>query len=170
MWKPLEEIVAEFKNAEAAGATMSAVAMGYICLDTMAFLSMPVGKKKQTRADFIAFVDTYLKAHKDQLYQYQGIDVYAARCSLLHRYGSEAELHQKDPTIKMFGYSGNGGRHFFNPDVSTNVVIIGTASLLNDIAIGVTYYMKACLVDASLRKRAEQRLPRVLKVFPHPTA
>ena len=33
MWKPVEEIVAEFKKAEAAGATMSAVAMGYICLD-----------------------------------------------------------------------------------------------------------------------------------------
>ena len=38
MWKPVEEIVAEFKKAEAAGATMSGVAMAYICLDTMAFL------------------------------------------------------------------------------------------------------------------------------------
>ena len=131
---------------------------------------MPEEKEQQTRADFIAFVDTYLKAHEDQPYQYRGIDVYAARCAMLHRYGSEAALHRKDPTIKMFGYSGGGGRHFFNPDVSTTLVIIGTASLLNDIAIAVTDYMKACLVDTSLRTRAEQRLPHVLKVFPHPQA
>jgi hypothetical protein len=89
---------------------MSAVAMGYICLDTMAFLSMP----------------------------------------------------------EKFGYSGDGGRHFFNPEVSSNLVIIGTASLLNDIAIAVTTYMDACRADIALRQRAERRLPHVIKVFPHP--
>jgi hypothetical protein len=168
MWKAVQEIVEEFKRAETAGATMSAVAMGYICLDMMAFFSMPDGKEQQTRADFIAFVDTHLKAHKDQSYQYRGIDVYAARCAVLHRYGSEASLHQKDPTIKKFGYGGGGGRHFFNPEVSSNLVIIGTASLLNDIAIAVSDFLDACRADSALRRRAEHRLPHVITVFPHP--
>lgn len=167
MWKPVEEIVAEFKKAEAAGANMAALAMGYICLDTMAFLAMPDNQTKQTRSDFISFVDTYLKAHEDQLYQYRGIEVYAARCAVLHRYSSLADMHAKDSTIKMFGYS-TGGRHFYNPDVSDSLVIVGTASLLNDIAIAATEYMKACLADLSLRERAEKRLPNVLKWHPHP--
>ena len=151
MWKPVEEIIAEFRKAEGAGATMCAVVMGYICLDTMAYLSMPAGREQNTRADFIAFVDTYLKAHKDQPYQYRGIDIYAARCAVFHQYGSEAEMHRNDPGIKTFGYN-DGGRHSFNPDVSNNLVLIGTASLIDDIESAVGDYAKACLVDTSLRK------------------
>jgi hypothetical protein len=147
---------------------MAAVAVGYICLDTLAFLSMPEGKEQQTRTDFIAFVDTYLRAHDGQQYKYPGIDVYAARCALLHRYGSEVRLHDKDPTIIRFGYGGGGGKHTFDPEISPNLAIIGTAYLLNDIAMAVSEFMTACRTDVALRTRVEQRLPHVIKTFPYP--
>jgi len=167
MWNAIAGIVAEIKRCESAGATMAAVAMAYVSIDTMAFLSMPSGQTSQTRADFIAWVNAHLKGHPSQPYEYDGTDVYAARCSVLHAFGSEAEMHRKDGTIRKFGYH-DGGLHAFNPSVSPNLVIIGVASFLNDVVIAVESFMKACQADASLRGLVEARLPTVLQTMPFP--
>ncbi|MCH8112641.1 MAG: hypothetical protein IH905_11925, partial [Proteobacteria bacterium] len=82
----------------------------------------------------------------DQPYQYRGIDLYAARCAVLHTYSAEAELHRKDSSVRQFGYS-NGGLHFFKPSVSENLVIIGAASFINDVIIGVERFLKDALED-----------------------
>lgn len=105
MWEGISGLVAEIKRCEAAGATTAAVSMAFICIDTMAFLALPAGKDKQARTDFITWVDTYLKGHEDQPYQYRGIDVYGARCALLHAFGSEADYHQRYPDVKKFASS-----------------------------------------------------------------
>lgn len=81
MWESLTALVGEIKKCEGAGATIPAVVMAYVCIDTMAFLAMPPAQERQWRAHFIAWVDTYLKGHDDQPYQYRGIDVYGARCA-----------------------------------------------------------------------------------------
>lgn len=167
MWASLPGMVAEIKRCEAAGATMAAVTMAYVCMDTMAFLSIPVGQKSQTRSDFIAWVNTYLEAHPDQLYQYDGTDVYAARCSVLHAFGAEADLHRKDPNIRKFVYD-DGGKHRFNDQVSPTLVIIGVASFANDVVIAVENFMKACEADGALRTRVEARLPKVFQSMPFP--
>lgn len=148
---------------------MASVALAYICIDTMAYLSMPSGQTAQTRTDFTAWVDAYRKADPSQPYQYSGKDVYAARCSVLHAFGSEAELHRKDTTLAKFGYH-NGGKHAFNSAVSPRVVVIGVASFLNDVVIAVDDFMKACQTDASLRARVEVRLPTVIQSMPLPQA
>ncbi len=167
MWGALPDIVAQIKRCEAAGATMAALTMAYVCIDTMAFLSMPTNQRSQTRSDFITWVNTYLEGHPDQPYQYDGTDVYAARCSVLHAFGAEADLHRRDPNIRKFIYH-NGGMHAFNPQVSATVVIIGVASFLNDVVIAVESFMKACEADAALRSRVEARLPTVFQSMPFP--
>ena len=167
MWKGVTGIVAEIKQCEAAGATMAAVTMAYVCIDTMAFLSMPAGQSAQTRSDFIAWVNAYLKGHPGQPYHYDGTDVYAARCSVLHAFGAEAELHRRDRNIRKFGYH-DGGLHTFNPQVSPNVVIIGVASFLNDVIIAVETFMEACQIDAAMRGMVATRLPKVFQTMPFP--
>lgn len=167
MWGGITGIIAEIKRCEAAGATIAAVTMAYVCIDTMAFPSMPSGQASQTRADFIPWVEAYLKGHPDQPYQYKGADVYAARCSLLHAFGAEADMHRRDPNIKKFGYH-DGGLHAFDPDVSRNLVIIGTASFLNDVVIAVESFVRACEQDGELRGLVEARLPTVYQTMPFP--
>ena len=167
MWGAIIGIIAEIKHCEAAGATIAAVTMAYVCIDTMAYLSMPAGQTSQTRSDFIAWVNTYLKGHPDQPYEYDGLDVYAARCSLLHAFSAEADLHRRDQNIRKFGYH-DGGQHAFNPEVSPNLVIIGTASFLNDVVIAVESFIKACQQDNELRQLVESRLPAVYPTMPFP--
>lgn len=165
MWNGVKALVAEIKRCEQAGATTAAVAMAYVCIDTIAFLSLPADREIQGKTDFIAWVDAYLKGHQDQPYQYRGLDMYGARCALLHAFGSEADFHEKNPDAKKYGYH-DGGKHAYDPAVDDHLVIIGTASMINDVLHAITAFMGACKADPDLRQRVEGRLPKILATFP----
>ena len=165
IWKPIANLIAEIKQCEKAEATTSAIAMAYVCIDTMAFLALPDGREKQGRVDFITWCDTHLKGHEEQPYQYRGIDVYGARCALLHAFSTEADFHQLNPDTKRFGYH-DGGRHSYNPSVDDRLVIIGTASFLNDVVHAVSTFCEMCRTDNELRDRVERRLPHLFDTFP----
>jgi hypothetical protein len=159
--------VSELKRCDECGITTAAVAMAYICIDALANLARPIDKQKVTRADFKEWIDTYLKAHPAQPYQYRGKDVYAARCAFLHKYGAEAELHDEDPDTIKFAYH-DGGAHQYDPNVEPRLVLIGTKSFINDVIIGVESFLKECQSNEKLRQRVEPRLVKVLQVIPHP--
>lgn len=141
--------------------------MAFICIDALANLSRPASKIKVTRSDFIGWVDRYLKAHPEQPYQYRGKDVYAARCALLHTYGSAADLHEEDPDIIMFGYH-DGGKHQYDPSVERRLAIIGTKSFVNDVIHAVESFLKKCMEDVPLKQLVESRLEKVLQTMPYP--
>ncbi|MEI7465110.1 MAG: hypothetical protein WCJ87_07185 [Burkholderiales bacterium] len=164
-WDSITGVIKEIKTCEKAGATTSAVAMAFVCIDTMAYLSLPAGRETQRKADFISWVDMHLKGHVDQAYQYRGLDVYGARCAVLHAFGSESDFHDEYKDAKKFGYHG-GGEHAYDPKVDERLVIIGTASFLNDVVIAVTSFLDSCKADTHLRTRVESRLPKVLATFP----
>ena len=165
MWDGVTGLLAQIKRCEAAGAETAAVALAFVLIDTMAFLALPASQDKQGRAEFIAWVDTYLKCDAAQPYQYRGIDVYGARCAMLHAFGSEADYHDKFKDAKRFGYH-DGGKHAYDPNVDERLVIIGTASFINDVVHALGAFVEACKADLDLRARAESRLPKVLSTFP----
>lgn len=165
MWNGISGLIAEIKRCEVAGATTAAVAMAYVCIDTMAYLSLPAGRDTQGRTDFIDWVDNHLHCHDEQPYKYRGLDVYGARCALLHAFGSESDYHQKYPDAKRFGYH-DGGKHTYDPAQNEQLVIIGTASLINDVVHAVGAFCEECKTDADLRARVDGRLPNVLATFP----
>ena len=163
----LFDLVSQLKRCDEFGITTAAVAMAFICIDTLANLSRPPDKAKVTRSDFKEWVDTYLKGHEGQPYHYRGKDVYAARCALLHKYGAEAELHEEDPDTIPFVYH-NGGKHKYKPDVQPRLVTIGPTSLINDVVIGVESFLEACQNDPALKALVESRLGEVLVRVPFP--
>lgn len=167
-WQSIIGLVAELKRCDECDITTASVAMAFICIDTLASLGRPENKERLTRADFKEWVDKYLKAHQDQPYQYRGKDVYAARCALLHKYGSEAELHEEDPDTIKYGYH-DGGKHEYDPTVKKNLVLIGTKSFVNDVVHAVESFINTCKNEPSLRQRVEERLPSVLQTMPFPS-
>lgn len=164
-WRSIIGLVSELKSCDSNGIVTASVAMSFICIDTLANLSRPSGKKKVTRKDFKDWVDAHLKGHPDQPYQYRGKDVYAARCAMLHTYGSEALLHEEDPDTIKYGYH-DGGKHNYDPTIEQSLVLIGTKSFVNDVVCVVESFLEECKNDESLRKRVEERLPKVLQVSP----
>ena len=111
LWDGLVQMGKELRRTHSAGLLSAALTFAYVCIDTMSYLSLPSEKSQQERLDFMAWVDTYLKADPSQPYQYRGLDVYAARCAVLHAFSSEAELHRKDPGVRLFGYHDGGRSH-----------------------------------------------------------
>lgn len=155
------ELARIIRQCEGAGIVQAAIAMAYIAIDAMAYLSLPEGREVQGREDYVAWVDRYLKGHPDQTYEYRGIDVYGARCAYVHKFASEAAFHMQNPEAKFFAYT-DGGRHLLNQAVHDRLVIIGTASFLNDVIHALDAFLADCQRDADLLRRVERRLPNVL--------
>lgn len=164
-WLSIIGLVSELKACDKAGLVTASLAMSFVCIDTLANLGRSEEKVRVTRKDFQEWVDKYLKGHSDQAYQYRGKDVYAARCAFLHTYGSEAEIHSKDPDIFIYGYH-NGGRHAHDRSVDERMVVIGTRSFVNDVICAADSFLKDCKADLGLRKRVENRLGGILGYSP----
>jgi hypothetical protein len=163
----LTGLVEQIKKCESAGATMPAVAMAYVAIDVLAYLGLPNNRETQGRADFIEWVDKYLKGHHTQPYQYRGIDVYGARCAVLHAFSAEADFHKKNEQAKVFAYH-DGGQHTYNAAENERLVIVGTASLINDVILGIGSFLENCKADKDLSARVLRRLPNLLATFPFP--
>ncbi len=91
----IKGLLEEITKCQDVGAISATAIMVYISIDAMAFLSMPPNQESQKRQDFIDWVDTYLKADAKSTYQYDGRDVYGARCSMVHTYAIEADYIRK---------------------------------------------------------------------------
>ncbi|MBE0626408.1 MAG: hypothetical protein IH606_16525 [Burkholderiales bacterium] len=158
-------ILEEIRKCQDAGATTATAIMVYIGIDVMAFLSMPAGQARQSRQDFIAWVDQYLRAAPESTYQYDGRDVYGARCAMVHTYSIEADYHQQNPDVKRFGYH-DGGQHAYNPEINERLAVIGINSLVHDFAGAVGTFVQAMIADAALRQRVAARIPQIVETFP----
>lgn len=157
-YKPLLDMLHEAHTAHAAGATVAALAMVYIGIDTMTWLSLPIGKEKQGRSDFYQWVNTYLKTDASQSYQYVGKDVYAARCAVLHMFSTLSDLHKENPPPKKFGYLDNGA-HCTDGD---DLVLISVAVLLRDFSHAIARFATAMQHETELKARVDSRINELL--------
>jgi len=158
-------LLQEITKCQEAGATTVTAIMVYLGIDVMAFLSMPAGQARQTRNDFIAWVNEYLRAEPQSTYQYDGRDVYGARCAIVHTYSIEADYHQDNPDVKRFGYH-DGGQHAYKPQINAGLVIIGINSLVHDFTRAVGEFVHAMIADHGLRERVAARIPHIVQTFP----
>lgn len=142
-----------------AGAEIAALALVYAGIDTMALLSCPVGQAGQTGDDFKAWVDRYLKADPASPYQYVGADVYAARCAVLHAYGSESGHHRRANPPKKFGYTDNGA-HWMDP--SGQNVVISIATFIRDFGAAVQAFLGDARGNPDFRQRIDSRMDSLL--------
>ena len=154
-YTPLVQILGEIGKAWKADATVASLAMLYVALDTMALLACPVGQQSQTRGDFIAWVDRYLKADAASEYQYEGIDVYAARCAVLHSYGSVAALHSGKQPPRKFGYTDNGPHR---KDEVERFVLISVAVLIHDFSKAMESFIAEMQANSDLKQRVDSRM------------
>jgi hypothetical protein len=154
-YTPLIQLLHEVGKAWDAGAIVAALAMVYVGIDTLALLSCPSGQQSQTRADFIAWVDKYLKADPSSEYEYEGDDVYAARCAVLHSYGSVALMHSGSNPPRKFGYTDNGPHR---KDDTERFVLVSVAVLIHDFSKALADFVDAMKTDAALKGRVDSRM------------
>lgn len=157
-YQSIVELCQEAGKAQNGGAIIAALSMVFVGIDTMAWLSLPLGEDSVRRTHFCAWVDAYLKADLQQPYQYVGIDVYAARCAMLHHYGSIAELHDQPNPPKKFGYVDNGPHQ----NDGSDLVLISIAVLVHDFGKAVGAFIQSALHDADLKARIDSRVQQLV--------
>ena len=161
----LVSLINEIKKCEQAGAITAALAMSFICIDAAVYLGVPEGREKQGRSDFIDWVNSYLKADPQQTYAYRGIDVYGARCAVLHSFSSESDFHLVNPEAKIYGYH-DGGRHAESQDIHDRLVLVGIPSFIDDVVRAVSQFLNDSLSVPDLKSRIEIRNQTMLAHHP----
>lgn len=161
-YQSILDLYREIVKAQDADALVAALAMIFVGIDTMAWLSLPIGSNSVKRDDFCSWINTYFKTDADQPYQYVGIDVYAARCAMLHSYGSLSDLHKKSNPPKIFGYLENGPHR---ADGSP-LVLISIAVLIRDFGRALNDFLQSAVQDADLKACIDSRIEALVATMP----
>lgn len=137
----------------------------FVAIDACSFLSMPSERQKNTKEDFIKWVDKYLKTENTQPYLYVGKDFYGARCAKLHAFSSESAYSEKN-NCKIFGYW-DGKNHCFDPSKTENknFVVISVPRLIDDFGLAITKFSQDILNDSDLKRRVESKHDKVYQLF-----
>ncbi len=158
----LDAICSDIKKAKDNAVLGGSVILTYSAIDAMAFMSMPASQKEVHRQDFVAWVDRHMKTDAGQSYQYRGIDLYGARCGIVHRYGVESRLSDAG-LCNIFAYH-DGGDHIFNPQKHQTLILISIPRLTQDFFKAVQLFLGEMGSDPLLKARVDSRIPRMFIV------
>jgi len=162
--KTLRDIGNDISVALNNGAYAGAIILTYAAIDAMSFLSMPMNQKEVQGRDFINWVEKYMRTDPNQPYQYNGIDLFGARCGIVHRYGATSRLSDSGES-KIFQYH-NGGNHIYKPDIHENLVAISWSRLIADFFSAMDRFLGDIMNDTALNKRVASRINHLFQVSP----
>jgi len=158
----LDGICSDIKKARDNTILAGSVILTLSAIDAMSFLAMPLGQKKVHRRDYVNWVEKYMKTDPKQPYQYKGIDLYGARCGIVHRYGVKSRLSEKGQ-CKIFAYH-NGSEHIYNPKVDGNFVLISIRRFTNDFFDAVEEFLQDMIIDKNVKSRVDSRILGLFRV------
>jgi len=134
-------------------------------IDTMAFLNMPEEQEDVTRKDFIEWADRYIKFPcKEQL---KGIDLYGARCGMLHQYGTESNC-SRNKTCRRIVYGDDMVPEVrYRPEIDENLVIVSIRGLVDAFFQGVDRFFVKLYSQKDKARIADERFEKIVHAFPY---
>lgn len=162
MPKPLYDMGESLKYNLAGGFINAAIILLFSYLDAMASLTRPEKQAKVTGSDFIKWANKYMKTDPNQPYQYDGGDLYGARCGILHRYSPYSDISNAG-NCRLFVYS-NYPDHKYNPLVDSDLVVISAPRFIDDFFKAIALFMKDLLSDSRLRALVTARMSELFAI------
>ena len=163
-WTPFHNIGHDIKVARDNGAITAALILTYAAMDAMAYLSMPENKKDVQGVDFINWVKKYMETDPKQPYQYNEIDLWGARCGIIHRYGVTSSLSDNGK-CNLLAYH-NGSEHIYNPSVDKRLYVLSWPRFINDFFGAMKKFVANIMKDEDLKKRVDKRIVDLFYVIP----
>lgn len=143
----------------------AAVILTYSGIDTMAYLSMPSNQEDVTKGDFIAWAEKYINfPGKEQL---TGLEIYGARCGMLHTYSVFSKL-SREGKCRVMGYMDKkpGPPVMYKPKISKDLVMISIKALTDAFFNGVDKFLVDLFADKQKGKVAEERFKKLVHTIP----
>jgi len=79
-----------------------ALILTYAAIDALAWLNRRMDALDVARADFVAWVSMYMLAAGSELSNVTAVDLYAARCAILHSQVAEAKLTRDGDAVEVW--------------------------------------------------------------------
>jgi hypothetical protein len=145
----------------------AALILMYSAIDTMAHLSCPPGKTKERKKNFIAWCEKYIQLPgQDQL---TGLELFGARCGLLHTHSATSDLSIKGQVREMSYADKLTPPIKYVPSVAPDQVIVSATALIEAFLSGIDRYLIDIYKDPEMGKLADQRFQNILHRFPYKT-
>ncbi len=142
----------------------SAVILTYSGIDTMANLTMPQNQTDVGRDDFVNWCETYIRFPGQQ--QLTGLELYGARCAMLHTYGVDSRLSREGRCRKIGYMSRSVPEIRYAPSVDPDFVLVSIEALATAFFAGIDRFLVDLFADPDRAPTAEQRLQQLVVAFP----
>lgn len=133
------------------------ILLTYAGIDAMATLDLPADKAEIKRDDFIDWCDKYMQFKNGVV---TGLELYSARCAMLHSYGSESSL-TKQRNVRQVGYTAGGGSEVMTKAEVTSLVLVSVEGLAFAFLDGVAKFLKHLKYSPDKRKLLPERLRKM---------
>jgi len=134
-------------------------------IDAMAYLDMPGSQEDVNREDFIDWSEKYIKFPcKEQI---TGLDLYGARCGMLHNYSSQSKL-SREGKCRQIGYMDKSTPEIrYNSNVSKDLVLVSIEGLATAFFNGIDKFLIDLFSNENKARIAEQRLKELVHAMPY---
>lgn len=146
----IDGIIKDIQTLRANNGLRGVLILTYCAIDILAFLSLPLKKKDVTKKDFINWVKKYMS-------QYNAIEIYSARCALVHTYSAESKLSRKGFSRKISYSYMKHNRHIYIK--LKNIILYDTNILIDDFIKGSQNWAQKIISSKQLKNRVIKRLP-----------
>jgi hypothetical protein len=136
-----------------------ALILTFTGIDIMASLAIPDNQEKVTRKDFIDWVDKYILNGNE--HKCKGIDIYGARCGLLHSYSANSTLHQDNKAkLVVYAYGNKKAEELqklMDKKWSGKFVAVHLEKFIIDFTYGIAKFNEEVISNQDLSKRVYLR-------------
>lgn len=165
IWNGRRGMKAGIEACVKAKCVVSAMTLIYSAIDAMAALTRPLKSPRATRDEFKKWVDDYLSDQlKDFDIHVSSLDIYGARCGILHTYGPESDL-SRDGKAKTIVYKWREGHRPDDPLLAKyekTAIIVEIESLAEALNKAVALFQDRIEGDPELKQRVEKHVKNLL--------
>lgn len=159
----VQGVVLDAKSALDNGRYRAAAVLAYCGIDTLASLVRDAKSPRVQRSDFIRWVEKYMDFRSK--HGPTGVELYGARCGLLHASMAESETSRKDEKVRLIGYADKNSEPVMHDEKVKTLIILSTTHLVGILAEGVLKCWKDIKGDKDLLRLVHQRLQKLYAQF-----
>jgi hypothetical protein len=142
------------------GFDRSALVLLYSGIDAMTFVNLPAGQNGVTRKEYIIWAEQYI--HFPCIQQVTGLELYAARCGVLHTFTPDSDLSRDNKARRIVYVNHHTPEITYDPAEPENIVVMSAHGFYRAFVTGVQQFLADLHSD---REREQLALTRLSAMF-----
>jgi hypothetical protein len=149
-----------------ASCLVSAVSLMFSTLDALAALDRPIGRASTDRSVFLKWVERYIRPAESL--GCSAMDLYAARCGVLHTYSAESDLQREGKAQRLIYQWGEGPPADASVSLPKDAIVITVEALREAVRNAAHEFLIEAEMDPQTKSRVANHLPSLLCYAPWP--